>query len=105
MACLGTGLRTCDDDAVVQIQAGNLRALLRSAWAVRVLDAWAGLRDGRQWRTEWRELTAELSQWECFVPGLAHGTGLTSDAARMAAALAVYPTLPEAVRAELGECP
>jgi hypothetical protein len=87
----------------------SLLPLLRRDWDVRVLDAWRSAvvaprkrayefdEHGRLWICEWHPL-ARMGQVRDQYDG-------TPDAARHAAALAVSPSLPEAVRAELGECP
>lgn len=110
-----------------------LRATIRRDWAVRVLDAWAldlASRQDAGYPEHWacfpwgdmvtacgehrgrdcvcgdceslaiREFRATLSG-----DGGQIFSGPDPDAARHAAALAVFPTLPAKVRAELGECP
>lgn len=87
----------------------DLRVILRRDWDVRVLDAW--LLTPRGALVTWGDCgySTELPVTLTLVVG---GTterkryhGATSDAARHAAALAVFPTLTDAKRAELGECP
>ena len=89
----------------------QLQDLLRRDWAVRVLDAWAKLNSGFAFRTDTDPSDHDLDEpWIC---GVAHSRphrklarrGETPDAARLAAAEAVWPELPESVRAELGERP
>ena len=83
----------------------------RALWAVRVLDAWAA-RYGARWQGG--ATTDPVNVCSCVLGA----TGLrlrferervhmapTPDAARLAAATAVFPELPEAVRAELGARP
>jgi hypothetical protein len=95
-------------------------AMARRDWAVRVLDAWAAVRtytlttatgerdydDPRTWQcfraTDGVDdgccLQTSTSEWRVF-------NGPTPDAAREAAALAVWPELPADVRQALGERP
>lgn len=80
-----------------------LVALLRRDWAVRVLDAVARASWVGSFRTEPEDVSGE-QVWFCHDDERGF-RGPTPDAARHAAALAVFPTLPEAVRAEIGECP
>lgn len=85
----------------------EVRALLRRDWDARVLDAWAAVCDGNGHETRHRTSGA-ITCWTvaCYpMTGTMVGYLPTPDAARRAAALALFPTLPEAVRAELGECP
>lgn len=72
-------------------------ALLRRDWAVRVLDAW------RDWSAG-TVLQRDSAEVELFF----FGSSVQCDAKyadRLAAAEAVWPELPESVRAELGERP
>ncbi len=87
--------------------------LARALWAVRVLDAWAEANPGRCYRAM-RVTDIDPSpgdgEWVCTpFPSQrlnsARRFGPTPDAARHAAALAVFDSLPEDVRAKLGECP
>lgn len=91
-------------------------ALLRRDWAYRVLDAQAKSRESKPITPGYVGVTskvdgARLGYWRVSVDGIralqgdCRGMFSSSDAARHAAAEAVFPTLPEAVRAELGECP
>lgn len=74
----------------------------RALWAIRALDAWAELRgcgvtviiDGKRYRCD---VSVPGETRDCY--------GKTRESARHAAALAVFPSLPADVRAELGECP
>lgn len=79
----------------------------RALWAVRVLDAWAES-NGGWWQVD-TFLTPGLKGWTCeySAPRDKRGvrSGPTPDAARLAAAEAVYPTLPADVRAKLGARP
>ena len=80
-----------------------LRSLLRSDWAVRVLDAWAAT--GKAYTMTPPDAR---EPWGVVTDGKPRDGvhfGKTPDDARHAAALAVFPTLPADVRAELGECP
>ena len=88
----------------------KLEADARALWAVRVLDAWsqdAGPVDSRYWSSN----AHPESDLHCYCD--TEGTdwtrivrrGPTQDAARLAAARAVFPSLPESVRQELGEEP
>lgn len=83
-----------------------LLAFLRRDWAVRVLDAWC--EDSlNTWRI-WQGSAGVSGKWCCALNGGQDGGnhwGDTPDAARIAAAEAVYPELPESVRAEIGERP
>ncbi len=83
----------------------QLRADARALWAVRVLDAWAGRAhpiSGPYW---YEGSNARYSGW--FHPLMRNGapTVASPDAARLAAAQAVFTGLPADVRAKLGECP
>ncbi len=82
-----------------------LSVLLRRDWAVRVLDAWR--REGpNRYVTEGRA-SVELSSRGAS--GVRRIGGLyvleSPDAARHAAALAVFGSLDAGTRAKLGECP
>jgi hypothetical protein len=88
-------------------------ALLRRDWSVRVLDAWqkAHVMHAEPFRCYAPfdlETDAPLN-WLCTANAddgeSRRFLAATPDAARHAAALAVYPTLPADVRAKLGECP
>jgi hypothetical protein len=85
-----------------------LRADARALWSVRVLDAWQWADYGREvWLDRYMgdpelEATVTLNDER---GGEEEFTGLTLPAARHAAALAVYASLPEETRKELGECP
>lgn len=88
-----------------------LEADARALWAVRVLDAWAeqapdypfmttrGEPDEAERWCCWRESADCEGEVQCYF------YAPTPDAARIAAATALYPDLPESVRRELGECP
>ncbi len=82
----------------------------RALWAVRVLDAYADAYSIPS-LGEHRNPPAPVAQGyapACYFSIRPKGKALiapTRDAARLAAALAVYPELPADVRAELGECP
>ena len=99
---------------VAGIAAEELKAILRRDWDVRVLDAWATQTEG------------EVALYLPYEPTVLLTNGgkarrrtstsavdtrsdsfraATTDAARHAGALAVFPTLSDAKRAELGECP
>jgi hypothetical protein len=73
----------------------------RALWAVRVLDAWSKWR-GYQWTINTSRPTTEC---QLHMPSVRFFDGPSPDAAREAAALAVWPELPESVRAEIGERP
>jgi hypothetical protein len=81
-----------------------LEADARALWSVRVLDAKGSKRGApaAYWYDE-----GLPDYWGWFHPWMPDGasTVKTPDAARLAAAQAVYQTLPTDVRAELGECP
>lgn len=83
------------------------RADARALWAVRVLDAWADAKSCDPFKTarlggEWHCTSAygpkTLGIGQRFI-------GSTPDAARLAAADAVYPALPTDVQATLGVRP
>lgn len=84
-----------------------LEADARALWSVRVLDAWRKRGVMRRWRmTEGISTSAPICRLSS--DNNPHGSdypGLDEDAARLAAALAVLPTLTDDVRADLGECP
>ncbi len=73
----------------------------RALWAVRVLDAWVRAKPGKR--------SVEKTDNICItVEGRLrqmHAPSPDADAARFAAAEAVFPTLPADVREELGEKP
>lgn len=93
--------------ALVRIRE-RISADARALWSVRVLDAWA-MHSGRHWSvSRWRYAADNSEIWLVFSMGggySALGRGPTPDAARHAAALAVFPSLPADVRSQLGECP
>lgn len=102
-------------DAELRAVQGALeksKADARALWAVRVLDAWAANKsraeiDGdevRYWSNSQSEELAYCSTEGGMVTRLIRSQE-TPDAARLAAATALYPDLPESVRRELGECP
>ncbi len=85
----------------------ELKKLLRRDWAVRVLDAWAhDVSRSKYWFTDKTEPSNRYACYcrgrnpreECFM-------GPTPDAARHAAALAVFPVLPAETQTKLGPCP
>lgn len=79
---------------------GKLLALLRRDWAVRVLDAWAGSWSNCPGDDEvFPFVTLRSEQWTEL------HEGDSADAARHAAALAVWPTLSDEEKARIGECP
>lgn len=107
-AALGA-YRTPVSDASYERALAHLEAMARRDWAVRVLDAWARANRERA-PSPYQPLDTE-SLWRVTV-ALSyerhrgrHFDGSTPDAAREAAALAVWPELPESVRAEIGERP
>jgi hypothetical protein len=82
-----------------------LTELRRRDWAVRVLDAWAV--DNRH-NVPYPQRDLGGKSWTLFVyisDERGWFTGPTPDAARLAAALAVYPTLDAATHERLGACP
>lgn len=92
----------------------ELTELLRRDWAVRVLDAWAAQAERNESRrysvSQCKdEVLDTFEHWYCDLQGstdirrIVHEP--TTDAARLAGAEAVWPELPESVRAELGERP
>ncbi len=86
-----------------------LTELRRRDWAVRVLDAEAADRKrGVPFELHPNSLVPLPPDraWYVFKPYTTISFyGPTPDAARLAAALAVFPSLPADVRAKLGECP
>jgi hypothetical protein len=84
-----------------------INAVFLRDWAFRVLDAWRAQRKGRYVvDDESRTGGAWLCQaWEPAAELPTECSGKTPDSARLAAADAVWPELPESVRAELGERP
>lgn len=83
--------------------ASALVAILRRDWAVRVLDAWVARETVRPDQI-FSLFTGVRGGWVCGLQGDLFN-GPTPDAARHAAALAVFPTLSAEKQAELGECP
>ena len=81
----------------------ELLGILRRDWAVRVLDAWAG---AMGWNDSPRPCRLPDGSW-CvpYLRPIAGKSFSSRNAARLAAAEAVWPELPESVRAELGERP
>lgn len=76
----------------------------RALWAIRALDAWA--ETAGDWARGWESCRRPGAFWVTLSDGGKQSFhGPTPDAARHAAALAVYTSLPADVRAELGECP
>ncbi len=109
----------CNHSLCQRARAGRdvLLAVFRRDWAVRVLDAWAANSGITCWRMITR-LSDNEELPDVFACHLGFGEPDWSDnlrctfvadtnaaAARLAAAEAVWPELPESVRAELGERP
>jgi hypothetical protein len=94
----------CDGDGELSTdERAQLRADARALWSVRVLDAWACLHTLNGWASS---AFGDGPVCVLYEGKLMHRyDGATVDTARHAAALAVCPTLPADVRAELGECP
>jgi hypothetical protein len=99
------------DKERAQETADALLAVLRRDWDCRVLDAWSRMENGRQvWVRNYHDggigshpgWSVHLVEELCHNQ---HTVGVSANTAREAAARAVYPTLPEAIRAELGERP
>lgn len=85
--------------------ADGMRRSAQALWAVYVLDTWAAPdNDGLSWETK-----CDIDQqcWACVLDGydVVSYLGDIPDTARLAAAEAVWPELPESVRAEIGERP
>lgn len=78
----------------------------RALWAVRVLDAWAWANNERWDMRAYPDDDGEEPHTATlgFDEDDYH-SATTPDAARLAAAEAVFPTLDAATRAKLGECP
>lgn len=88
---------------MLDLMASTLRSVQRSDWAVRVLDAC-----GVAWKNSVPAPIPVYNEpsWVVVLPmHIGAKYGPTPDAARLAAAQAVFPELPDAVRAELGACP
>jgi hypothetical protein len=101
-------LEDCGRSCAVDFDAiAELRADARALWSVRVLDAWTDANSCDPFKTQ--KLGGR--EWFCTsnYPRGAHGlgrfVGSSADAARHAAAQAVYTTLPADARADLGERP
>lgn len=76
----------------------KLEADARALWAVRVLDAWAEARDGRGQYQLQKLIGFGVTTYSVLCTGrdsldLQHDAAATPDAARLAAAEAVFPTL------------
>ncbi len=87
----------------------KMRELLRRDWAVRVLDAFALAHEEVQPPTPvFHRYMGGSSKWALsgvVLPVLSGERFESADAARHAASLAVFRTLPAEKQAELGECP
>jgi hypothetical protein len=88
----------------------KFRELLRRDWAVRVLDAWRRENLACRWWSmeEAHDYDGPVSEHGClleWVGGSKDYAGSGEDAARLAAAQAVFHTLPAEKQAALGECP
>lgn len=98
-----------DVAAIYRAQHSALLEIARRDWDTRVLDAWAELHEEAQPPTPVNHrYMPGLARWSLSgscVPGVSLGRFPDARAARHAAALAIWPTLPESVRADLGECP
>lgn len=89
-----------------------LRAMLLRDWATRVLEAECATPDGCA-ATIADAIGREYGEvrWRCELQGIGDKSEMrifhaaTADEARARAADAVWPTLPESVRAEIGERP
>ncbi len=82
----------------------------RALWAVRVLDAWRREEPACRWWSmgESHDYDGPVSAHGClleWVGGSKDYVGADENAARLAAALAVLPSLSADARAKLGECP
>jgi hypothetical protein len=82
----------------------QLRELERRDWAVRVLDAWVAVSPIYA-KPPCAIPNPADGGWSVFVHSYSECQGDTPDAARLAAAEAVFPTLAADVRATLGERP
>lgn len=88
----------------------QFEALIRRDWAVRVLDCWAM---STQYARAYELVMHVMGSDALVIRVTGIGSrkksfthrGSTPDAARLAAAEAVWPELPESVRAEIGERP
>ncbi len=83
-----------------------VEAMRRRDWAVRVLDAWAESNESNVPDVR----RCEDGSWNCLAVNvigafLKDWDGPTPDAARHAAALAIWPTLSAEEQARIGECP
>jgi hypothetical protein len=103
--CRASGLDP-DSQAEVNAAVAKLEADARALWAARVSGAWVlaghSARTACLRRTEAGRLS--FATWEDGDDATDH-FGPTPDAAHLAAAEAVFPTLPADVRAQLGERP
>lgn len=82
----------------------ELDRVIRRDWAVLVLDAWADA--GGEWPRSWETCRQAGCSWVTLDDGgRAYYSGHSADAARLAAAEAVFPGLPADVREKLGERP
>jgi hypothetical protein len=90
-----------------QVFAAELLADARALWAVRVLDAWAKVHSRpAYWKTRVRfDGENECALFYTNGAKFVYRLGPTPDAAREAAALAVWPELPADARQALGEQP
>jgi hypothetical protein len=111
VAALEFCIDTAEHDQMPET-AGALRSVARALWAVRVLDAWAqagpGMREVRTFCSVNQRAATHLYEYgakSAYHYSPLPGTAYDHDAARLAAAEAVFPELPEAVRAQLGERP
>jgi hypothetical protein len=103
---------SCGADVERGVRVGfliqRLRAMARRDWAVRVLDAWAERDPFRRWTYRRGTTAPALVQLFDFVDERQHVEQFfkaDSDAAREAAALAVFAELSADVRATIGERP
>ncbi len=85
---------------------GTTRADARALWAVRVLDAWADAGEALDGHSTYY---SAQGSYRCIMSGrnvsVRAFEGVTREAARLAAAEAVFPELPESERARLGARP
>lgn len=101
----------CGESARAEISASmaKWRADARALWAVRVLDAWAdqvpGMREVRCSKTLTEGSRASVCQLFEHARGSKYHYGHDRDAARLAAADAIFGELPEAERLRLGGKP
>jgi hypothetical protein len=113
--CGGDGtIDPFDDLQIGSAQADSLELLAkvkadaRALWADAALDAWRTANTRRQHVERSKDEAGSVCEVELYferIDSKEYHYGPTPRAARLAAARAVWPDLPEPVRRKLGECP